>query len=314
MAALVPAAAERSSTEAGALVALLARLAPPRRSAAAALAGTRVAPALALPPQRGGRLASSLATPPPPLPAQPTTTISSDSSSLSVIEGGGGGGGSGGCGAGGGGGGGGGGSGGGGGGGSGGASLDAAMSVALTPIWVIADAAAEARALAALAADGRTDAVAVAADKSRRRARGDKTSNEASSSEAIDAASPSPPLLPLVLLSHPSGAVREAAAVALGGVVQVETCLECAWVQCFTVKRHKPLPSFVFNLNLRPYISVNASPPSPCAPPPRYLRYFYTSPPPLQRLRRLRRRRRRPPLRRCSLRFTPQRRELRTLW
>ena len=36
-----------------ALAALLARLAPPRRSAAAALAGTRFAPALALPPARG---------------------------------------------------------------------------------------------------------------------------------------------------------------------------------------------------------------------------------------------------------------------
>ena len=102
--------------------------------------------------------------------------------------------------------------------------MDAAIVAALTPTWVAGDATADAAALAALEADGRSDAAAVAADRQRRRARkggGEKGADTSATAvgeagaAAAGGVSPSPPLLPLVLLSHPSGTVRQAASAAL---------------------------------------------------------------------------------------------------
>ena len=246
--ALVPGAAARHAGEAAALVSLLARFfAGPlgtkakdtnvsggsgeteggsvsaipdeeeealvgRRTAAAAVVAARVASALGLPPARGGRLAATLATPPRRSASSLCETESfrkretnrraagfaaekTETETFRAT-----------C-----------------------ASPDAALAHALEPLWHDDDqtrgtaSRVSARLLRALEADGAADDARVAAERRRRRAKTGRGvfGTEYSSSDPINPdhtlvpPSVAPPTLPLVLLAHPSSAVREGAARAL---------------------------------------------------------------------------------------------------
>ena len=244
--ALVPGAAARHAGEAAALVSLLARFfAGPlgtkaketnvsggsgeteggsvsaipdeeeealvgRHTAAAAVVAARVASALGLPPARGGRLAATLATPPrrsvsfrvggdASLPeterfrkrernrrAAVTEKTFRETETFRAT-----------C-----------------------ASPDAALAHALEPLWCEDQKGPEARGhprvsarlLRALEADGAADDARVAAERRRRRAKTGRGSEDSSSITNLAPPSVAPPTLPLVLLAHPSSAVREGAA------------------------------------------------------------------------------------------------------
>ena len=233
--ALVPGAAARSAGEAAALVSLLARFfsVSPSRSepesgseenktsrkekpslvgrntAAAAVVAARVASALGLPPARGGRLAATLATPPAARApakkdaektnrrekqngdknargkdADETRVKTERTLPLPLTRT---------C-----------------------ASPDAALAHALEPMWHDDDDAEGGgvhvtQLLRALEADGAADDARAAAERRRRRARS-RGAEEDSRDSFLAPPSVAPPTLPLVLLAHPSSAVREGAA------------------------------------------------------------------------------------------------------
>jgi len=234
--ALVPGAAARSAGEAAALVSLLARFfsVSPSRSepeydepekgekeenktasrkekpgylvrrntAAAAVVAARVASALGLPPARGGRLAATLATPQTDAEktnrrekqngdargkvADETRHKTEDTLPLPLTRT---------C-----------------------ASPDAALAHALEPMWHDDDDDEKkgggvhvTQLLRALEADGAADDARVAAERRRRRARS-RGAEEDSRDGFLAPPSVAPPTLPLVLLAHPSRAVREGAA------------------------------------------------------------------------------------------------------
>ena len=250
--ALVPGAAARHAGEAAALVSLLARFfAGPRfcrtkakdanvsggsgeteggsgagaipdeeeealvgrRTAAAAVVAARVASALGLPPARGGRLAATLATPPRRSASSLFETerfrkretnrraagfaaeMAEKTETFRAT-----------C-----------------------ASPDAALAHALEPLWhdddqkqdtrgTASQESISARLLRALEADGAADDARVAAERRRRRAktgRGVFGTEYSSERNTLVPPSVAPPTLPLVLLAHPSSAVREGAARAL---------------------------------------------------------------------------------------------------
>ena len=207
LASLVPSAFERNAGEAGALVSLLARFFSNselsvsktkevssdstyehsslvnRHSAYGAVIAARVSSAMGLPPAKGGRLAATLATPPM---GKSSANVKEEidrkaSSTFTPCD-----------------------------------SADAALAHALEPLWLEGDHDADSRLLQALDTDGAVDEAKVAFDRRRRRRRlnqaRENSSVETSTASVRSPSSIAPPLLPLVLLAHPSNVVRQAAA------------------------------------------------------------------------------------------------------
>ena len=151
-----------------------------------AVVGARVSGAMSLARERGGALATSLAT--------PRVRVSENDNVDGIeIDGG--------CG--------------------GGSSMDSALVDILHRDWRTAGSGSdacteEAWTLAVLDADTAADLAAVKADADRRRRRRRNLGNDGGDFTAADSSRTAPPLLPLVLASHPNPRVRERAAAALG--------------------------------------------------------------------------------------------------
>ena len=148
-----------------------------------AVVGARVSGAMSLARERGGALATSLAT--------PRVRVENEFYGTEL---------DGGCG--------------------GGSSMDSALEDILHRDWRTGgsgvDACTDAWTLAVLDADTAADLGAVKADAERRRRRRRNLGNDGGDSIAADSSRTAPPLLPLVLASHPNPRVRERAAAALG--------------------------------------------------------------------------------------------------
>ena len=149
-----------------------------------AMVGARVSGAMSLARERGGALATSLAT--------PRTMRVENENGIEVNDGG--------CG--------------------GGSSMDSALVDILHRDWRTGGSGTdacteEAWTLAVLDADTAADLAAVKADADRRRRRRRNLGNDGGDSMS-SSTSQAPPLLPLVLASHPNPRVRERAAAALG--------------------------------------------------------------------------------------------------
>jgi hypothetical protein len=177
-----------AGADAGAIAALLGEFASVSGvlewgTCARAVVGARVSGAMSLARERGGALATSLAT--------PRVRVSENDNV--EIDGG--------CG--------------------GGSSMDSALVDILHRDWRTGGSGTdacteEAWTLAVLDADTAADLAAVKADADRRRRRRRNLGNDGGDFTAADSSRTAPPLLPLVLASHPNPRVRERAAAALG--------------------------------------------------------------------------------------------------
>jgi hypothetical protein len=179
-----------AGADAGAIAALLGEFASvpgvlEGGTCARAVVGARVSGAMSLARERGGALATSLATP-------RTMRVENVKDRTQEIEGG--------CG--------------------GGSSMDSALVDILHRDWRTAgsgtDACTDAWTLAVLDADTAADLAAVKVESERRRRRRRNLGNDGGDFTEADSSRTAPPLLPLVLASHPNPRVRERAAAALG--------------------------------------------------------------------------------------------------